>query len=140
MGLFRNAGENPEANGTAGVVGPLGSHSLSLPTVERMLSEMEVGISPNSSSGSGERGARRLADRHTNRPPPVGTGSGQSTGRTPTSPLSTSPNATGGQSQHEVLQNFFQSLLTKDRGSSRAAPPARVNGSGNTAAAGEEES
>ena len=75
----------------AGLVGPLGSSSFSLPTVERALAEME-GASSGTTLGLGRR-----------------TGA-------PTSPIIGSAPSPTGQTQHEVLQNFFKSLLnTKDR-------------------------
>ena len=95
----------------AGLVGPLGSSSFSLPMVERALAEMESGGSGtptlNVGMGLGKRGGAQ------------------------TSPISGStPSATGHwQTQHEVLQNFFKSLLnTKDRapspGTSAVSPGA----------------
>ena len=76
----------------AGLVGPLGSSSFSLPTVERALAEMEGGSS-GTTLGVGRRAGA------------------------PTSPIIGSAPSPTGQTQHEVLQNFFKSLLnTKDRG------------------------
>lgn len=75
----------------AGLVGPLGSSSFSLPTVERALAEMEG----NTVGGLGKRAGA------------------------PTSPILGSAPSPTGQTQHEVLQNFFKSLLnTKDRAAS----------------------
>lgn len=75
-GIFRSP-VDPSAPPAAGLVGPLGSSTFSLPAVERALAEMEGG------------GSRRAGG---------------------------APSPTG-QTQHEVLQNFFKSLLnTKDRG------------------------
>lgn len=55
-----------------------------------------------------------------------------STIRTPVSPSNNPGQSPGGQSQHEVLQNFFQSLLsTKDRTanvSRGALSPTKTNG------------
>ncbi|KAG2013214.1 hypothetical protein CC2G_010149 [Coprinopsis cinerea AmutBmut pab1-1] len=135
----RGAFRNP-ADAAAGIVGPLGSSSFSLPNVERALSEMESAIGP-SGTNLGASTAGRLGSRPAaaaGRPaglsglPPSMSPTGAST-RGPGSPPigSTSPNA--GQTQHEVLQNFFQSLLnTKDRTgpSVRSATP-RTNGSAN---------
>jgi dynein light intermediate chain 1 len=74
----------------AGLVGPLGSSSFSLPTVERALAEMEGGS--GTTLGIGKRAGA------------------------PTSPIIGSAPSPTGQTQHEVLQNFFKSLLnTKDR-------------------------
>ncbi|EEB91456.1 hypothetical protein MPER_10178, partial [Moniliophthora perniciosa FA553] len=108
-GAFRNPADVENA---AGVVGPLGSSSFNLPNVERALSEMESGI-------GGVNGPSVPDSRKAGRPPGVKT----NPGRPPSSPspLPTSPSPTG-QTQHEVLQNFFQSLLSnKDRPSSSAA-------------------
>ncbi len=140
-GAFRNPTENP----SAGIVGPMGSSSFNLPNVERALTEMEGGAGGPAAlnmSVSGDA-ARKLPSRGTGRPsasglsvPGVPTGGSRSQGTSPTIPPSPSP--TNGQTQHEVLQNFFQSLLSsKDRGSAvnvpagagRAASP-RAAGSG----------
>jgi len=105
-GIFRTP---TDASAPApGIVGPLGSSSFSLPTVERALAEME-GASAGATLGGGLRRAGA-----------------------PTSPtLGSAPSPT----QHEVLQNFFKSLLNpKDRaaspGTSAVSP-----GAGGTAAA-----
>lgn len=62
-----------------------------------------------------------------------------STARSPVSPTGNTGQSPGGQSQHEVLQNFFQSLLSsKDRsgGASRgvALSATRANGPTTTTA------
>ena len=109
-------------------MGPLGSSSFNLPHVERALSEMEVGIGNTAlaSSVSGDA-ARRIAARAPGRPLPSmlsSTSTAPALGRPPISPttIASSPSPTGGQTQHEVLQNFFQSLLTsKDRAGATAA-------------------
>ncbi|KAK1223342.1 hypothetical protein PQX77_013819 [Marasmius sp. AFHP31] len=116
-GAFRNPTDTDSA---AGVVGPLGSTSFNLPNVERAMVEME--------SGSGGPG---LGDsRKGGRPP-----GGIKTARPPSSPTQVphSPSPTG-QSQHEVLHHFFQSLLSnKDRPSAGTAARApRLNGSTNS--------
>ncbi|KAG1893446.1 uncharacterized protein F5891DRAFT_1066694 [Suillus fuscotomentosus] len=102
----RGAFRNPTDTAAAGIVGPLGSSSFNLPNVERALSEMEAGMGMTSSLNASTTadGARRLPQR-------AATGS-------PTTGTSPSP---GGQTQHEVLQNFFQSLLSsRDRGGASA--------------------
>lgn len=121
----------------AGIVGPLGSSSFSLPNVERALSEMESAMGPTGASNLGTTATGRLGAR-----PPVGrAGSGLGTATSPTSAAMrapTSPNlggqgAAGSQTQHEVLQNFFQSLLntrgdrTGATAAGRTASP-RANG------------
>ncbi|KAJ6616281.1 dynein light intermediate chain-domain-containing protein [Mycena sp. CBHHK59/15] len=95
-GAFRDPADATRA--AAGLVGPLGIPSFDLPTVDRVLSEMEIGI------GGAGAGRGRKWER----------------GAGPT-----------GASQHEVLQNFFQSLLS----SNRTTTAARTNGTteeGNT--------
>lgn len=83
----------------AGLVGPLGSSSFSLPAVERALAEMEGGGGSGATLGAGMGLGRRAG--------------------APTSPIIGSAPSPTGQTQHEVLQNFFKSLLnTKDRGAS----------------------
>ncbi|KAH9036025.1 dynein light intermediate chain-domain-containing protein [Lactarius deliciosus] len=95
-GIFRTP-TDASAPPAAGLVGPLGSSSFSLPTVERALAEME-GSSAGTSLG--------------------GLGLGKRAGA-PTSPILGSAPSPTGQTQHEVLQNFFKSLLnTKDRAAS----------------------
>ena len=137
---FRNSSEMA-GTAAAGLVGPLGSSSFNLPNVERALMEMEVGIS-GSPTGAGD--AARRANRTSGRPltaaglTAVGTSApSTATGRGQTSPsLSVAtPSPTGGQTQHEVLQNFFQSLLSsKDRAgagnSSKPTTQPKANGSG----------
>lgn len=118
----RNQFKNPIENTTAGVVGPMGTSAFNLPHVERALTDMEGSVvaNPLNMSTSGATKPTR-----TTRPVvPSGPGAasaanpraalGQSTGTSPQ--LAATPSPTGGQTQHEVLQNFFQSLLSsKDR-------------------------
>ena len=122
----RGAFRNP-ADAAAGIVGPLGSSSFSLPNVERALSEMESSTPPIQAAGptggaaanpttaggrlAGTRPAA-LSGRSTSGLPPAAAGL-PPTSRTPTSPSSSqgAAAAAGGQSQHQVLQDFFQSLL-----------------------------
>ncbi|KAJ3516133.1 hypothetical protein NLJ89_g1310 [Agrocybe chaxingu] len=137
----RGAFRNPQdyAGASAGIVGPLGSSSFNLPNVERAMSEMESGASAPTSLGvpGGRLGARPTST--SNRPAglsALGTTTSPTSlagARSPASPggpgASSSPGA-GGQTQHEVLQNFFQTLLsTKDRttAANRTAP-SRPNG------------
>ncbi|KDR84036.1 hypothetical protein GALMADRAFT_236631 [Galerina marginata CBS 339.88] len=145
-GVFRDARDF--AGASAGIVGPLGSSSFSLPNVERALSEMETGMGdPGNSTNLGDAAARRLAaaggrTATTSARPglsALGTSSSPtniSAARSPVSPSATtaspSPGATG-QTQHEVLQNFFQSLLsTKDRTAAGAnRSPSKPNGTTN---------
>jgi dynein light intermediate chain 1, cytosolic len=107
-GIFRSP-VDASAPPAAGLVGPLSSSSFSLPTVERALAEME----------SGGSGATTLS---------AGMSLGKRAGA-PTSPIIGSVPSSTGQTQHEVLQNFFKSLLnTKDRtaspGTSAVSPGA----------------
>ncbi|KAA1473378.1 dynein 1 light intermediate chain [Dentipellis sp. KUC8613] len=126
----RGAFRNPAETTGAGIVGPLGSSSFNLPNVERALSEMEGGAG----LGASVDGARKLPARPAARPgagvASLAASVGPGGGRSPTSPsLPGSPSPTG-QTQHEVLQNFFQSLLSsKDRAGASAAA-ARATGAG----------
>lgn len=122
-GAFRNPVE-----ATAGIVGPLGSSSFNLPHVEKALADMESGLGGSSALNASVNGdASRRLSRGSARPVSgLGPASGPAasgTGRAPTSPtLSASASSPGGQTQHEVLQNFFQSLLSsKDRAGASAA-------------------
>ncbi|GBE79865.1 DLIC-domain-containing protein [Sparassis latifolia] len=142
----RGAFRNPNESVAAGIVGPMGSSSFNLPNVERALTEMEGGVG-GAGGGTAALGmsvsgdaARKLGGRAAGRPPstltvPSAGGAGRSTVPSPTLSSAGSPSPTGGQTQHEVLQNFFQSLLSsKDRtgagasaASGRAASP-KANG------------
>ena len=133
----RGAFRNPTESTSAGIVGPMGSSSFNLPNVERALTEMETGGLSASVSGDS---MRRSTNRATTRPAGLSTLSaagspGGPVGRGPTSPtMGTAPSPSGGQTQHEVLQNFFQSLLSsKDRaGASAAARNSLPKTNGNT--------
>ena len=121
----RGAFRNPTETATAGIVGPLGSSSFSLPNVEKALADMEGGSSALNASVNGDA-TRRLSRggaRPTSGLPATGGAAGSTAGRTPASPtLSSSQSSSGGQAQHEVLHNFFQSLLSaKDRAGASAA-------------------
>lgn len=97
---------------------------------------MEVGLGPSTTVS--DSAARRLAGRTTGggRPAALASSTSSSTshsGRQPSSPTPAagSPSPTDGQSQHEVLQKFFKSLLSKERpnagagaGAAGAAPAA----------------
>jgi dynein light intermediate chain 1 len=131
-GAFRNP---TDFAGAAGIVGPLGSSSFNLPHVERALTEMEAGIGGPGVSALDASTARRLAVRTSGAAGRPGlsalgpsitspTSHGAGVGRSPSSPtsLAGSSSPTAGQTQHEVLQNFFQSLLSsKDRAGVNAA-------------------
>lgn len=124
----RGAFRNPAETATAGIVGPLGSSSFNLPNVEKALAEMESGLGGSGALNASVNGdaARRLSRggaRPTSGLSAVSGAGTTTTGRTPASPtLNASQSATGGQTQHEVLQNFFQSLLSsKDRAGASAA-------------------
>ncbi|KAH8094829.1 dynein light intermediate chain-domain-containing protein [Cristinia sonorae] len=130
----RGAFRNPTENSAAGIVGPMGSSSFSLPNVEKALSNMESGLSISGSStlSASVNGdpSRKTSGRTSGRPASNLTvpGTGGATSRSPVaSPtLSTTPSPTGGQTQHEVLQNFFQSLLSsKDRPAPTTSAPTR---------------
>lgn len=113
----------------------MGSSSFNLPNVERALTEMEGGIGgPSPLSTSVGPDTRKGLNRSTTRPssslsvPGVGAQGSRTQASSPTLAASPSP-TNGGQTQHEVLQNFFQSLLSsKDRAgtttsAARAATP-----------------
>lgn len=103
----------------------MGSSSFNLPNVERALTEMEGGIggtTPFSMSVGSDARAKlpARAGPRSSTPgltvPPLGSSTNRSQLGSPT--VASSPSPSGGQqTQHEVLQNFFKSLLnTKDRG------------------------
>jgi dynein light intermediate chain 1 len=89
---------------------------------------------PNAADRRLSRGTRPVASTLSTTGGPAAA-SAAHLGRQPTSPSNTSPSPTGGQTQHEVLQNFFQSLLSsKDRAGASAAQtrtsPPQTNGTG----------
>jgi len=124
-GAFRNPADLEGA--AAGVVGPLSSNSFALQTVERALSEMDISTVPITGGAAATTAPTDARRRHP----------GPSSSRNPTTspphkgatnPMTPPPAGQNGQSQHEVLQNFFQSLLSnKDRPNSAASR--KVNGS-----------
>jgi dynein light intermediate chain 1, cytosolic len=132
-GAFRNPADLTAA--AAGIVGPLGSSSFNLPTVERALTDMEIGIGGGAAAANPEH-SRRLT-RNSAGLVPVGTTVPPGRGPGSPTPAAASPSPTSGQTQHEVLQNFFQSLLSsKDRAgvsavasSSRTSAVPQPNGS-----------
>ncbi|KAI0029036.1 dynein light intermediate chain-domain-containing protein [Vararia minispora EC-137] len=128
-GIFRQ----PADTQATGVVGPLGSTSFGLPAVERALDEMESGVallgaarakSTAAKAGPAFAGTSLLSvDRGGAAPVP----------RSPTTPTMPGTPGAGSTSNHEVLHNFFQSLLSsKDRAgaSAAAAHATRANGGG----------
>ncbi|KIY73831.1 DLIC-domain-containing protein [Cylindrobasidium torrendii FP15055 ss-10] len=133
-GAFRNPAD---LETSAGIVGPLGNGTFSLPNVVRALSEMEMAGAPAAQSTTTTEAARRAP--RTTRPTGLGASTNAGTARPPSSTANhASP---PGQTQHEVLQNFFQSLLSgKDRPATNTSPRAKANGgnaatpSGSTAA------
>ncbi|KAG8880265.1 hypothetical protein FRB97_000977, partial [Tulasnella sp. 331] len=141
----------PQKLGEAGVVGPMGSSSFNMPTVVKAMTQMEgedVAARLARMGGGAAANAQRNWDPRANTPilapltvpslpnggPPSSTavravnktGLGVATpGSNPTTPGGAS--ATGGKSQHEVLQDFFQSLLQKGGGASTNTPASAVN-------------
>jgi dynein light intermediate chain 1, cytosolic len=124
-GAFRNPADLTAA--AAGIVGPLGSSSFNLPNVERALTDMEIGI--GGGAGAANPDPSRKITRNAAALAPVGTSAAP--GRSPGSPTpAASPSPTSGQTQHEVLQNFFQSLLSsKDRAGASAVASGRTSAS-----------
>ncbi|KZW04365.1 hypothetical protein EXIGLDRAFT_786391 [Exidia glandulosa HHB12029] len=118
---FRHAA----ATGPTGVVGPMGPSSFNLPNVERALVEMEsTNEAPATGTGSRNRPANAPTRRtqQTDGRNPLAQVLPGTAGRAggPASPISATRPAgdLGGPQTHEVLQNFFQSLLVnKNRGS-----------------------
>ncbi|KAI0311026.1 dynein light intermediate chain-domain-containing protein [Amylostereum chailletii] len=140
-GIFRQQNETP----SAGIVGPLGIPSLAMPNVEKALTEMEGGLNFSSSLLGAKRPTASVGGRG-GPPASLSASAGPGGSRVPASPPlpGGSPSPTGGQSQHEVLQNFFQSLLSsKDRaGASAAAARASAkspNGTGAGSGSGAED-
>ncbi|KAF8897852.1 dynein light intermediate chain-domain-containing protein [Infundibulicybe gibba] len=152
----RGAFRNPADLAAAGIVGPLGSSSFSLPTVERALSDME-----GADAARGERfaSAAPVVTAETRRAQQGGAQGTRGGAAGMLAPLSAStlgaagrqgagvsPGSAGagagatsmagsptGQSQHEVLQNFFQSLLSSKDRAPAASPVRGSKGSGDDA-------
>ncbi|KAG8693685.1 hypothetical protein FRC09_010357 [Ceratobasidium sp. 395] len=115
---FRPDAATTQAVAGTGVVGPMGSSSFSLPSVEKAMMDMDgddVGARLARMAG-GNRARIQL--------PPALTG-GTST-LTSQAGAPSRQNSTGApqQNEHQVLQNFFQSLLNPRRDSTPAATPA----------------
>ncbi|KAF7352424.1 Dynein 1 light intermediate chain [Mycena venus] len=103
-GAFRDPADSMRS--AAGLVGPLGGMpSFDLPTVDRVLSEMEIGINggPAAPPPRPGGGGRKPVLAPTTSPHPI----------RPSVPAGVpSPTSAGaGQTQHEVLQSFFDKLL-----------------------------
>lgn len=132
----RRAFNNPLETATAGVVGPMSASSLHAPNVDRALAEMENSYGTNLSAGVNGPDTSRKVSRSARTVGSLTTGTSISArGNTP-SPSVPSPSPTG-HTQHEVLQHFFQSLLSsKDRSGSAnsvkttMSPPPPANGPG----------
>ena len=113
-------------------MGPMGSSSFSLPNVERALTEMESGSNGQAALNMGGDAARKLASRSTGRPSASGlaaqgtTSSSRSQASSPTMPSAPAP---AGPTQHEILQTFFQSLLSSKSSGAAAgkAAPAKTS-------------
>lgn len=130
---------SPASNKT-GVVGPMGSGSLSLPGVERAMQD-RLGDEGRTSKASRRADGRDYLRGEAGRLTPTQTPAHSATERgssRPTSPLSAVPNSPGpGGSggpqtpkQSEVLHSFFQSLL-KDK-----APPGGSSGGAGSSSRG----
>jgi len=137
---FRDPNDPQGLGGSSGVVGPMGSISFQMPTVERVLGVMETDIGGGAADARRNLPPRRDANLRTS----AGLGISTST-RSPASPTFGSPstNATGAV-QHETLQNFFQSLLQTNNRGTRSVPGSRptsanppVNGTTDEGGAGE---
>ncbi|ELU45645.1 dynein 1 light intermediate chain [Rhizoctonia solani AG-1 IA] len=116
------------AQGTgAGVVGPMGSSSFSLPSVEKAMMDMDGDdVSAKLARMAGASSTRRaqMASALTNPP-----SSGLNQAPIPP-PLTRSGTSSGSQqNEHQVLQNFFQSLLNTRRDST---PAGGASGATNT--------
>ena len=125
----RGAFKTPVENAAAGVVGPMGSSSFSLPNVERALTEMESGVG---GASAGADAARKLASRANTRPSATGLAAqGPSTNARSqaSSPTMPSTPTLAGPTQHEILQTFFQSLLSSKSSGAAAgkAAPAKTS-------------
>ncbi|KAJ7167606.1 dynein light intermediate chain-domain-containing protein [Mycena filopes] len=125
-GAFRDPTNSARTG--AGLVGPLGAPSFDLPTVDRVLSEMEIGIgggsssSPNSGTSAGGGSASGGGGGKIKPVRPAGLGPTSGAGPSVPSPT------VGGASQHDLLQNFFKGLL--DRNQKKAPSPSKPDAPG----------
>jgi len=117
---FRDPNDPQGLGGASGVVGPMGSISFQMPTVERVLGTMETDI-----GGTADARKSLPPRRDTNLRGNSGLGISTNT-RSPASPTFGSPSTTAsGAVQHETLQNFFQSLLQTNNRGARSIPGSR---------------
>lgn len=132
-GQNARTGASKEESQRSGVVGPMGSSSLSLPSVEKIMQERRMSdenvrqsVQPSAkpTNPARQRGdAPSISTRQNINPdkssPLLGSGE-RGIGSRPTSPLgagagSGSASPTPQHRQSEVLSSFFQSLLNKDK-------------------------
>ncbi|CUA69359.1 Cytoplasmic dynein 1 light intermediate chain 2 [Rhizoctonia solani] len=108
----------------AGVVGPMGSSSFSLPSVEKAMMDMDGDdVSAKLARMAGaSRSRAQMASALTN---PPSSGLGQTSMPPPLNRSSTSGGSQ--QNEHQVLQNFFQSLLNTRRDSTPAGGASGAN-------------
>ncbi|KAJ7119485.1 dynein light intermediate chain-domain-containing protein [Mycena epipterygia] len=133
-GAFRDPADPTRA--AAGLVGPLGIPSFDLPTVDRVLSEMEIGIGGSGGGASAPRGGAS-----TRRPGLAAPATSPRQGGSPIPAASLpSPTTAGSATQHEVLQNFFQRLLNSKDRAPGAAPGAGAGGGAGPSGAAPKES
>ncbi|QRW16221.1 hypothetical protein RhiXN_04222 [Rhizoctonia solani] len=115
---YESLQKDPNRDPRAGVVGPMGSSSFSLPSVEKAMMDMDGDdVSAKLARMAGASSTRRaqMASALTNPP-----SSGLNQAPIPP-PLTRSGTSSGSQqNEHQVLQNFFQSLLNTRRDSTPA--------------------
>ena len=112
----------------------MNASSLHAPNVDRALAEMESSYGINLGTSLNGPDTSRKLSRSTRTVGSLSTGAGTSGRGSASSPSIPSPSPTG-QTQHEVLQHFFQSLLSsKDRSGApktpMSPPPPPGDGSG----------
>ncbi|CAE6479493.1 unnamed protein product [Rhizoctonia solani] len=108
----------------AGVVGPMGSSSFSLPSVEKAMMDMDGDdVSAKLARMAGaSRSRAQIASALTNPP-----SSGMNQPSTMSPPLRSGTTGGSQQNEHQVLQNFFQSLLNTRRDSTPAGGATGAN-------------
>lgn len=126
------------------IVGPVGSSSLSLPSVERAMQERQLSddgragkLSSSSAKKEGQSGRDRESGRSTPvhrsiaspglQSPPISS-SDKGGGSRPTSPLGSAQAGAQTPKQSEVLHSFFQSLL-KEKGPGGSTGASRTSSS-----------
>lgn len=109
---FKQASKPESVSYGSGIVGPMDSDSLNLPSVERVMRNETSGISENTESNDATSTPFKPKLSHTHSMSHSQPFTPTSTNNPPSSQSNQGTPSAIAPSQHEVLQNFFQSLLS----------------------------